>query len=119
MASHDRATGIQHPDLREYGLSAPVAPRRESETGLNNQTYNAIVEAARELIHSIGYNDLTVEDVRRRAGTSRASFYFYFRNKVHLLMQIGQAVMAELYEVAGKHYPNKDEFSRIVLANVE
>jgi AcrR family transcriptional regulator len=95
-----------------------IAPRRDAPAQ-DSQTYEAIVRAARELIRSVGYPSLTVEDVRRRAGVSRATFYFYFRNRTHLLMHAGNLVMAELFEVAGRHYPDKDEYSRIVLANVE
>jgi AcrR family transcriptional regulator len=95
-----------------------IAPRREADTR-DGPTYAAIVQAARELIRSVGYASLTVEAVLRRAGVSRATFYFYFRNRTHLLAHAGNAVMAELYQVAGRHYPEKDEYSRIVLANVE
>ena len=95
-----------------------VAPRRAAAVQ-DGRTYEAIVQAARELIRSVGYSSLTVEDVVRRAGVSRATFYFYFRNRTHLLIHAGHSVMAELYEVAGRHYPDRDEYSRIVLANVE
>ena len=33
-------------------------------------------------------------------------------------MQLAESVMEELYEVAGRHYPDRDEYARIVLANV-
>lgn len=95
-----------------------AAPRR-ADPVQDGRTYEAIVQAARALICSVGYSSLTVEDVVRRAGVSRATFYFYFRNRTHLLIHAGNSVMAELYEVAGRHYPDKDEYSRIVLANVE
>jgi AcrR family transcriptional regulator len=61
---------------------------------------------------------MTVDDVIRAAAVSRASFYFYFQNKKHLLMELSRSVMEELYEVAGRHYPDRDQYSRIVLANV-
>jgi AcrR family transcriptional regulator len=93
-------------------------PRRTGDSQ-DGQTYEAIVQAARALVRSMGYASLTVEDVLRRAGVSRSTFYFYFRNRTHLLVHAGNSVMAELYEVAGRHYPDKDEYSRIVLANVE
>lgn len=79
---------------------------------------NAITEAAHELIKDVGYPNLTVDDVIRAAGVSRASFYFYFQNKKHLLLELSRSVMEELYEVAGRHYPDKDQYSRIVLANL-
>jgi AcrR family transcriptional regulator len=78
----------------------------------------AIVKAAHEVIRDVGYADLTVDDVIRSAGVSRASFYFYFQNKKHLLMELSRSVMEELYEVAGRHYPDHDQYARIVLANI-
>lgn len=79
---------------------------------------DAIVREAKELIRDSGYGQLTVERVIQAAGVSRATFYFYFRNKKHLFLEVANAVMEEMFEVAGRHYPEKDEFSRIVLANV-
>jgi AcrR family transcriptional regulator len=96
-----------------------AAARREGAHARDGQTYGLIVCAARDLIRTNGYASLTVDDVRRRAGISRATFYFYFRNLTQLLIHAGNAVMAELFEVVGRHYPERDEYSRIVLANVE
>ncbi len=78
----------------------------------------AIVRVARELIQLDGYERLTVERVIQSAGVSRATFYFYFRNKKHLFLDVANSVMDEMFEVAGRHYPEKDEFTRIVLANL-
>jgi len=77
-----------------------------------------IVAAAAELIRKHGYAAITVDDVRRAAGVSRATFYFYFRNKIHLLISTASSIMDDLFEIAGTRYPDKDEYSRIVLANM-
>ncbi|MCA9821754.1 MAG: TetR/AcrR family transcriptional regulator [Dehalococcoidia bacterium] len=95
-----------------------VVPRRGRPVASDGGAHEAIVEAAYRLIRDIGYPNLTVDDVIRAAGVSRASFYFYFQNKKHLLLELSRSVMEELYEVAGRHYPDKDQYSRIVLANV-
>jgi len=76
-----------------------------------------ILAAAHEAIRDIGYQGLTVEEVRRRAGVSKATIYFHFRNKQHLFLEVARSVMDELYEVAGRHYPEREEYTRIVLAN--
>lgn len=96
----------------------PIVPRRGRPIAIEGGAHEAIAEAAHALIKEIGYPDLTVDDVIRRAGVSRASFYFYFQNKKHLLIHLASSVMDELYEVAGRHYPEEGQYSRIVLANV-
>lgn len=100
-----------------HAASAPAA-RRDLEPPADVASRDLIIAAAGELIRESGYSAMTVDDVRRRAGVSRATFYFYFRNKTHLLISTASTVMDELFDVAGKHYPDKDEFARIVLANV-
>lgn len=91
--------------------------RRDSGFGADSQTYESLLQAAGDLIGSRGYHDVTVDDIRRAAGVSRATFYFYFRNKRHIFMKLADSVMNEMYDVAGRHYPEKDEYSRIILAN--
>jgi AcrR family transcriptional regulator len=97
---------------------ATAAARRDLDPPIDVASRDLIIAAAGELIRESGYQALTVDDVRLRAGVSRATFYFYFRNKKHLLISTASTVMDELFDVAGRHYPDKDEFARIVLANV-
>lgn len=99
-------------------MESSVTARRDSGAGADNETYQSILRAARQLIDQHGYHNITIDHVRRLADVSRATFYFYFRNKHHLFLQVANHVMNQLYEVAGRHYPDKDEFSRVVLANV-
>lgn len=94
------------------------AARRDNGFGADSHTYDSLLKAAGELIGSRGYHDVTVDDIRRAAGVSRATFYFYFRNKRHIFMKLSDSVMNEMYEVAGRHYPERDEYSRIILANI-
>src|SRR5579884_2129214 len=100
-----------------FAMTFFATPRRESEQQPDNETYQSLLKAARKLIAELGYHSVTIDDIRRCAGVSRATFYFYFRNKQHLFIQLANAVMDELYEVAGRHYPEKDEYTRIMLAN--
>ena len=88
-------------------------PARRDLTGEATTPHReAIVGSARELIQLDGYERLTVERVIQAAGVSRATFYFYFRNKKHLFLNVANSVMDEMFEVAGRHYPEKDEFTR-------
>jgi AcrR family transcriptional regulator len=92
--------------------------RRDLPADLDSAHRDAIVAAARSLIQELGYHELTVERVIQTAGVARATFYFYFRNKRHLFIEVANSLLNELFEVAGRHYPENDEFTRIVLANV-
>ena len=96
----------------------PNLPRRESGEEPSGDSYDALISAARRLIGSMGYQKVTVDDVRKEAGVSRATFYFYFKNKRHLFTQMARSVMDDMYEVAGRHYPERDEYTRIILANI-
>ncbi len=91
--------------------------RREHEQRADNETYCHILQAAHHQISLNGYHGVIIEDIVKQAGVSRATFYFYFRNKQHLFIQVANDVMNQMYEVAGRHYPNEDEYTRIVLAN--
>lgn len=97
---------------------AGILPRRDTEATSDTATSDAILRAAEELIARDGYHNVTVDDIRRAAGVSRATFYFYFRNKLHLFIAVVDGVVDKLYEVAGEHYPDRTEYERIVLANV-
>lgn len=92
--------------------------RRDLPADLDSPHRDAIVAAARSLIEESGYHELTVERVIQSAGVARATFYFYFRNKKHLFIEVANSLLSEMFEVAGTHYPERDEFTRIVLANV-
>lgn len=98
--------------------ASSASPARRDLNPSDVASRDLIIDAAAAVIRERGYAAITVDDVRLRAGVSRATFYFYFRNKTHLLISAASSVMDDLYDVAGRHYPDKDEFARIVLANV-
>jgi AcrR family transcriptional regulator len=102
--------------MAETPIIEPSLSRRDEReaAGTGRAT---ILSAAHEAICAVGYPELTVEEVRRRAHVSKATFYFYFKNKQHLFLQVARSVMDEMYDVAGLHYPDKDEYTRVVLAN--
>lgn len=55
----------------------PTAP----EEGLESDTAQGILQAMRELLVEQTLAELSVAKILEKAGTSRASFYFYFRSK--------------------------------------
>ena len=70
------------------------------DDGLEAETPQAILNAMRELLVDCTLADLSVAKVLSEAGTSRASFYFYFRSKedafVALFRQAAVGVVAGL-----------------------
>ena len=55
--------------------------RRKERDDLKNQ----IMEAAWELFLEKGYEKTTVNDIIKKAGTSKGGFYYYFKAKEELL----------------------------------
>lgn len=67
-------------------------PKRKEREDLKNQ----ILEAAWELFREKGYENTTVNDIIKRAGTSKGGFYYYFKAKEELLNM--------LYSIFDKEY---------------
>ncbi|MBM7367374.1 TetR/AcrR family transcriptional regulator [Gordonia hydrophobica] len=96
--------------IAEYRADAnpdaePVPVRPSSLTapdtdGLDSETPTAILNAMRELLVDQSLAKLSVAAVLKAAGTSRASFYFYFRSKedafVVLFRQAAAGIVAGL-----------------------
>ncbi len=63
-----------------------ATPRRDHESWQDNGTYQTLLQAARKLIAAFGYHNVTIDEIRRCAGVSRATFYFYFRRRLQRLL---------------------------------
>ena len=63
-------------------------PRKDSRN-----TRMKIVNAAWELFYENGYDDTTIEEIIFESGTSKGSFYHYFKGKEELL-----ASLADLFD---------------------
>ncbi|GAA4675521.1 TetR/AcrR family transcriptional regulator [Gordonia humi] len=92
----DDAPGV---DPTAPGVAMAPAPF-DDEPDLQSDTPRAILHAMRELLVDHTLADLSVAKVLQKAGTSRASFYFYFRSKedafVVLFRQEAAGVVAGL-----------------------
>ncbi len=76
-----------------------MAPRRERQAA-KGQVDRAILAAAERLFETLSLEELTVGELAREAGVSRASFYFYFESKQAVLAALVEAVLAEVTEAA-------------------
>jgi AcrR family transcriptional regulator len=96
-----------------------AAPRRANGTTPDTERYRAILTAAREVFRTQGYNETSVEDLRRAAGVSRATFYFYFQDKREVLLRLLSERAQQFHTLYTRRYATGDEYSKIVLANIQ
>ena len=56
-----------------------------------------MLDAARQLFEEVGYEDATIRAIARRADVSVGSVFTSFSSKSHVLSEVMQARLAELY----------------------
>jgi AcrR family transcriptional regulator len=64
------------------------------------RTRQSLLEAAREVFESRGYQATSVAAITEAASTSHGTFYLYFRNKEDIFVEIASAVWDEVYRSA-------------------
>ncbi|GAB04495.1 TetR family transcriptional regulator [Gordonia amarae] len=67
--------------------SHPTPGTRRRLTGKRADTVRRLGTATVEALRESRYGDLTVQDVARRAGVTRATAYIYFSSKEHLIAE--------------------------------
>jgi AcrR family transcriptional regulator len=70
-----------------------TAPRRRRRTP--EVAEREIIAAAEALLRERPFRELTVDEVMRRTGLSRPSFYVYFRDRHHLVLKVVERLTAE------------------------
>ena len=79
-----------------------VAGRRRRRTPEAAQ--REIIAAAEQLLRERPFRELTVDEVMRRTGLSRPSFYVYFKDRHDLVLRLVQHLAAEMLVVANRWY---------------
>ena len=87
----------------------------------SRNTKGKIVSAAWKLFYEQGYDDTTVEEIVEESGTSRGSFYHYFKSKDDLLTSLAY-LFDEKYDELDREYQNilnytEDEMLNLVNTN--
>lgn len=73
----------------QFGV-APTLRRPAPELGRRaRQTIERILDATKAVFQAQGYGGTSIDDIARRAGISRASFYTYFPTKRDALLALG------------------------------
>lgn len=81
-----------------------------------NNTKQKLIETATELIWRDSYNAVSVDDICKKAGVQKGSFYHYFPSKAHLALETMDSCMRDTKE----HYddifsPTRDPLERFKL----
>ena len=63
-----------------------------------------IIAAAEQLLRERPFRELTVDEVMRRTGLSRPSFYVYFKDRHDLVLRLVQHLASEMLVVANRWY---------------
>lgn len=88
-----------------------------AETRRNNK--DALVTATLALLEDGSpFADISIEQIVRKAGLSRPTFYTYFRDKRELILHLGEALEQDLAETAEPWLDLADGDVREVLAGV-
>ena len=83
-------------------------PVRGEETGARRRrrtpeaAQREIIDAAEGLLRERPFRELTVDEVMRRTGLSRPSFYVYFRDRHELVLRLVERLRGELLRVANR-----------------
>lgn len=77
-----------------------------------------IITAAEALLHERPFRELSVDELMRRTGLSRPSFYVYFRDRHHLVICVVKHLEDELMEVSDVWYRSPEEGAKVIEASV-
>ncbi len=84
-----------------------------------NHTKGKIVKAAWDLFYRNGYEDTTIEEIIELSGTSKGSFYHYFKGKDALLSSLSYLFDERYEELMEEIDPNMNSFDKLMLLNHE
>ena len=96
-----------------------VLSRRSEGSDARRATEEALVAATLAWLgEGVAFADLSIEQIVKRAGLSRPTFYSYFRDKRALVLHLGVAFEEDLAAVAGPWLENADGDVRDTLEGV-
>jgi AcrR family transcriptional regulator len=76
----------------------------ETRVGRRNikgdQREQAILEGAYDLLRTVPLRNISIDDLTKRAGLSRSSFYFYFESKWQVLSALLSRVTADVFQAS-------------------
>lgn len=86
--------------------------RTQPKTTRGEATRRALLDAAEQVIGSVGYNDASITQITREAGVAQGTFYIYFKSKDEvfreLVIEMGRRLRHGL-SVAAANAPDRLE----------
>jgi len=96
---------------------ATTVPRRRRRSPAEAET--EIIEAAEAFLRERPFRDLTVDEVMRRTGLSRPSFYVHFRDRHELVLRLVRHIEAELFTMSDRWYKGTGDGPTLVREALE
>lgn len=87
----------------------PVLSIREEQKRV---TYERLLNAAKELFETAGADEVTIDQIAKRAGTNRTTFYLHFEDKAHIAFKIRTRYMQLDMNHISRYLVNKKDISR-------
>lgn len=88
------------------------------DTGTKGIKQN-LAKAAWELFRKKGYEDTTIDDIIKKAGASKSSFYYYFDGKESLLDTLADMLDDEYRRLEKEIDPEMNSFDKLLYLNDE
>jgi AcrR family transcriptional regulator len=85
-----------HPE--DEGRQVPARRRRRTPEAAERE----IISAAESLLRERPFRELTVDEVMRRTGLSRPSFYVYFTDRHQLVLKVVEHLGSELFTMSDR-----------------
>src|SRR5215210_9161859 len=82
---------VRSAEMEAVTTSQPPRRRRRSP----KEAEREIITAAETLLRERPFRELTVDEVMRRTGLSRPSFYVYFKDRHELVLRVVEHLQAE------------------------
>lgn len=89
-------------DIDEKQQTRPVHPRASGRPSIREEqklrTRDRLLDAASEVFGEVGFRAATVDQIMKRAGANRATFYLHFTDKLDVAAGLGRRSAAEVAE---------------------
>lgn len=89
-------------------MAAPMTARRDRRQRRARVQADVRDAALRLVGEGASFNELTVDEIARRAGITRSAFYFYFRDKHDLLVAAAADAADDLYAQADRWWHGEE-----------
>ncbi len=85
----------------------------------NRDTKGKIIDAAREIFASRGFQGSTIAEIAKKAGISEGAIYRHFNSKDELLMQCVEPVLQDILDNMESEIPDVDNLHELIKSNLE